>query len=170
MNGNCETWMVDTAEVPCDTGPIPMGWIPGRRARVVRTSADVHLERYTMRQIPDSIGDACPQESVLYLDFTVLPGTPCVFSGWARKNDGHGNQMKLSIQWYNASHAVVQEDSSSVLVRDATDYVFLTTGKVKAPSHTTFARLRLVILGFGSYDQWDDLQFTASHKRGKRGH
>lgn len=160
LNGNCETWIVDTMAVPSDTSHIPTGWLPGCRARVTQAADYVHGGSYALRHAPDSIGDAWPQESVLFQDISVVPGLTYEFSGWARKNDGVGNRMKLNIQWYNASHSVISEANSSVLTRDTTAYLFLTTGPVQAPSGTAFARLRLKVTGYGYWDRWDDLNFV----------
>jgi len=159
-NGNCESWFTDTMEVPSDTSHIPTGWLPGRRARVTQASDYVHGGAYALRHSPDSIGDAWPQESVLFQDLSVTPGRTYEFSGWARKNDGAGNRMKLNLQWFDSSHAVIREDNSAVLTQDTAAYILLITGPVMAPGSTAFARLRLYIWGYGYWDRWDDLQFT----------
>jgi hypothetical protein len=97
---------------------------------------------------------------VLFQDVSVTPGITYYFSGWARKNDGAGNRMKLNLQWFNASHAVLSEANSPVLTQDSTAYLLLTTGPVTAPSGAVFARLRLYIWGYGYWDRWDDISFT----------
>ena len=160
INGNCETWVVDTTAVPSDTSHTPTGWLPGRRARVTQASDYVHGGNFALRHFPDSIGDAWPQESVLFQDVAVTPGMNYYFSGWARKNDGAGNRMKLNVQWFNVSHAVLSEVNSPVLTQDSTAYILLTTGTVTAPGSAVFARLRLYIWGYGYWDRWDDLNFS----------
>jgi hypothetical protein len=173
LNGSCETWIVDTTAVPSDTSHIPTGWLPGRRARVTQASDYVHGGSYALRHSPDSIGDAWPQESVLFQDVSVTPGMTYAFSGWARKNDGAGNRMKLNLQWFNASHAVLSEANSPVLTQDSTAYLLLSTGPVTAPGNAVFARLRLYLWGYGYWDRWDDVSFTTvgveEEKRGFEG-
>ncbi len=158
-NGDCETWIIDTVGVPSNPNPVPAGWCLGEYAQWERANDYVHGGQYAIRHNPDSLGRAWPVNSVVFQDVMVLAGARYEFSGWARKNDGCGNRMKLNIQWFDADHAILAEVSSPELVSDSNQYRFLTTGPALAPGGTRFARLRLCIQGYGYWDRWDDLSF-----------
>ncbi len=158
-NGDCETWQLDTLAVPSDTSPNPTGWHEGRRAQYRREDAVVRSGSHSIRHIPDSLGDPWPVLSVLFQDVEVAPGTAYEFRGWARKNDGRGNRMKLGIGWFDAGHEMIDDVYSQTLEHDTTAWRELTTGTVTAPPGAAFARLRLWTEGYGGSDHWDDLVF-----------
>ncbi len=160
INGDGETWIIDTVGVPSNPNPIPTGWCLGEYARWERADDYVHSGRYAIKHYPDSLGRAWPVTSVIYQDVLVNAGARYEFSGWARKNDGCGNRMKLNIQWFNSNHSIISEVSSPELTSDSNQYRFLTTGPVTAPNGVRFARLRLYITGRGYWDRWDDLSFV----------
>ncbi len=161
-NGDCETWRLDTAAVPSDTSANAVGWYEGRKAKYRREASVVRSGTSAIRHIPDSLGYPWPVESRLFQDVEVVPGERYEFKGWAYKSDGKGNQLKLAVDWYDSLHRVIASVSSATLTRDSAAWVPLTTGGVTAPTLARCARLSLWMQGYGGYDRWDDLMFSAS--------
>lgn len=157
-NGDCETWRYDTAAAPSDTSANPAGWYEGRRAQY-RRDAVARSGSSSIRQIPDSLGGSWPVRSVVFQDVRVMPGAGYEFSAWAMKNDGHGNRMRLVIQWHDGGRRVIGEAGSTWLERDSAVWVRLSTGLVAAPGNAVSARLNLCIEGRGGFDRWDDMSF-----------
>ncbi len=160
VNGDCETWIIDTVGVPSNPNPVPPGWCLNEYADWERADDYVRSGRYAIRHYPDSLGRSWPVNSAIYQDVLVAAGARYEFSGWARKNDGCGNRMKLNLQWFDSDRNVISEENSPELVSDSNQYRFLTTGPVIAPTGVRFARLRLFITGRGYWDRWDDLAFV----------
>ncbi|MEW6685071.1 MAG: glycosyl hydrolase family 18 protein [Candidatus Edwardsbacteria bacterium] len=158
-NGNMENWQLDTVIVPIDTIINPSNWILGENADWVR-SIIVHSGSYSLRHIVNSFGEPYPVPSVIYQDVKVTSGEYYNFSGWGRKNDSLANRMKLSVLWFDDYHQVMGQNDSPVITIDDTLYYFLSTGDVMAPGGVSFARLRLYIGGYGSWDRWDDVSFV----------
>ncbi len=163
-NGDCEIWQLDTSAVPSDTSPNPVGWYEGRKAQYQRETEIVRTGSASIRHIPDSLGYPWPVTSRLFQDVLVTPGLFYEFSGWSYKNDHRGNRTYLLLQWFDSTHRVIGSASSQVLSTDSASWRFLTTGRVIAPPHSQFARLFLLIEGWGGADFWDDLDFSPGNK------
>jgi hypothetical protein len=161
LNGDCETWQLDTGIVPSDTSRRPTGWYSGRRAGTRRESNTVHGGSYALKHIPNSLGDSWPAPSMVFQDVQIVAGTSYEFSGWAHKNEPRGNRMRLCIQWFGPSHTIIREDTSPSLTEDTLNWIQLSTGTVTAPVGAVFARLGLCIRGYGGNDLWDDISLTA---------
>jgi hypothetical protein len=162
VNGDCESWRLDTLPVPIDTSANPVGWYEGRKAKYRRETSVVRSGSSAIRHVPDSLGYAWPVDSRLFQDVQVLPGQRYELKGWAYKNDGRGNRMRLTVEWYDSLHRVITAASSPVLTHDSAAWVELTTGAVAAPAQVEFARLHLAVTGYGGFDLWDDLDFSVN--------
>ncbi|MBM3314386.1 hypothetical protein FJY71_00895, partial [candidate division WOR-3 bacterium] len=161
-NGECETWRLDTLAVPSDTSANPVGWYEGRKAKYRRETGVVRSGASAIRHVPDSLGYPWPVESRLFQDVEVAAGERYEFKGWAYKNDGRGNQLRLLLEWYDSLHRVIASAGSALLTRDSAAWQQLTTGGITAPSGARFARLNLWMQGYGGSDCWDDIEFDSS--------
>ncbi|MCU0606821.1 MAG: glycosyl hydrolase family 18 protein [Candidatus Edwardsbacteria bacterium] len=162
-NGGMEATFLDTAAVPTADSVRPSGWLEGANCIAVAAADYVHGGTRALKHCVDARGKAVPYLSFLFQDVAASPGTAYALSGWARKNDGAGNVMRMRLEWYDGSHQLLRDDSTAALSSDSSGYRFLTTGAVTAPSGTAFARIKLNIWvdsSNGYWDRWDDISFA----------
>jgi hypothetical protein len=76
-------------------------------------------------------------------------GEAYVLSGYALKNDANVQDAYLRLSWYasldGSGRAMDSVDSTARLTDDSTDFRFLTTGPVEAPSEAASAKVRLML-------------------------
>ncbi len=118
-----------------------------------------HSGSRSLRVTPRVLTDYVP--AVAHQDVAVTPGQPYCFSGWARKNDGAGNQVRLCLMWYAAADTQIGSMVSSAwLTADDPAFHFLRTDTVAAPAGAAYACLRLYVKGYAAAgDNFDDLSF-----------
>jgi hypothetical protein len=118
-----------------------------------------HSGSRSLRITPRVLTDYVP--AVAHQDVAVTPGQPYCFSGWARKNDGAGNQVRLCLMWYAAADTQIGSMVSSAwLTADDPAFHFLSTDTVAAPAGAAYACLRLYVKGYAAVgDNFDDLSF-----------
>jgi spore germination protein YaaH len=163
-NSNVETFFRDTAAVPSQNRLIPYGWLEGDNAVADTASDFVHGGTRALRHRVNSQGKATPYLSYIFQDVSVSPGSTYLLEGWGRKNDGAGNVMRIRVQWFDAKHAVIAQDTTAALTADNASYVYLTTGNITAPAGAAFARVKLNIWADsvnGYWDRWDDISFKS---------
>lgn len=118
-----------------------------------------HSGARSLRVIPRVLTDYVP--AVAHQDVAVTPGQPYSFSGWARKNDGAGNQVRLCLMWYAAADTQIGSMLSSAwLTTDNPAFQYLATDTAVAPAGAAYACLRLYVKGYAAVgDNFDDLSF-----------
>ncbi|MRR08858.1 T9SS type A sorting domain-containing protein [bacterium] len=118
-----------------------------------------HSGARSLRIVPRVFTDYVP--AVAHQDVAVTPGQPYCFSGWARKNDGAGNQVRLCLMWYAAADTQIGSMLSSAwLTADDPAFHYLATDTAVAPAGAAYACLRLYIKGYAAVgDNFDDLSF-----------
>ncbi len=118
-----------------------------------------HQGSRSLRLVPRVMTDYVP--AVVHQDVRVVPGQSYAFSGWARKNDGCGNSIRLSFMWYAAADTQIgSQIVSPWLTTDDTLFHFLTTPAATAPAGAAYACLRLYVKAYGQVgDNFDDLHF-----------
>ncbi|HTY09044.1 MAG TPA: C39 family peptidase, partial [Candidatus Edwardsbacteria bacterium] len=105
-----------------------------------------HSGARSLRVTPHVLTDYVP--AVAHQDVTVTPGQQYCFSGWARKNDGAGNSVRLALMWYAAADTQLGgQHVSAWLTSDNAAWQFLTTDTSAAPAGAAYACLRLYVKG-----------------------
>lgn len=163
QNGGMEATFLDTAAVPTADSVRPAGWLEGANCLAVAASDYVHGGTWALKHCVDARGKAIPYLSFLFQDVAASPGAAYALSGWARKNDGAGNVMRMRLEWYDDAHQLLRDDSTAALASDSAGYRYLTTGAVIPPAGTAFARIKLNIWvdsSDGYWDRWDDVSFA----------
>lgn len=99
--------------------------------------------------------------AVAHQDVEVAPGHSYLFSGWARKNDGCGNSVRLAFMWYaEADTQIGSQVVSPWLSADDPQFQPLSTPAAVAPAGAAYACLRLYVKAYGTApDHFDDLYF-----------
>lgn len=118
-----------------------------------------HQGSRSLRLVPRVLTDYVP--AVAHQDVRVVPGQSYAFSGWARKNDGCGNSVRLSFMWYAAADTQIgTQVVSPWLSTDDTLFHYLSTPAATAPAGAAYACLRLYVKAYGHVgDNFDDLNF-----------
>lgn len=118
-----------------------------------------HSGSKSLRLVPRVLTDYVP--AVAHQDVRVVPGQNYVFSGWARKNDGSGNNVRLAFMWYGADDVQIgSQVVSPWLTVDEDQFHYLATPVSTAPAGAAYACLRLYVKGYGRVgDNFDDLYF-----------
>jgi spore germination protein YaaH len=164
INSNLESFFMDTAAVPSQNRLVPYGWLEGDNATADTASDFVHGGTRALRHRVNSQGKDTPYLSYIFQDVSVSPGSTYLLEGWGRKNDGAGNVMRIRVQWHDAKHAIIAQDTTAALSADNASYVLLTTGNIIAPAGAVFARVKLNIWADsanGYWDRWDDISFKS---------
>lgn len=113
----------------------------------------------SLKLVPRVLTDYVP--AVAHQDVRVVPGQSYVFSGWARKNDGCGNSVRLAFMWYAAADTQIgSQIVSPWLTSDDEVFHYLATPAATAPAGAAYACLRLYVKGYAPVgDNFDDLYF-----------
>ncbi|GEM_PF-2657611 len=118
-----------------------------------------HSGSRSLSIIPRVLTDYVP--AVAHQDVQVVPGQQYALTGWARKNDGCGNSVRLAFMWFAAADTQIgSQVASPWLSTDDPQFRFLSTPAATAPAGAAYACLRLYVKAYGTAaDQFDDLWF-----------
>ncbi|NTU46044.1 DUF2341 domain-containing protein [Candidatus Roizmanbacteria bacterium] len=129
---------------------------------IVRDNYQVVVGSYALKtQVIQGSGNADVRSD----EMPVSPSTNYAASAWFRTDAADFQTAWVSIQWFDASHALISTTTGSSLARSAYSYSFQLFVTGKSPSNAAYARLALNMaqLSTGNSNYWwDRIEFDTA--------